>query len=137
MSHSTAWHPDGWAYDRTGPRVLVALPLLAAASAALVFQSRGGWLILGVLLWGAAVGIQESTMRAVVTDLVGSAHRATAYGVYAAAAGAVAAFGGTLTGLLYDISRTVLISVIVAVQALALLLFRYATLMNAASHSDC
>lgn len=51
----------GWAYDRTGPRVLIVLPILAIAIPVLAFTTNTWWVIAGALLWGAAVGIQEST----------------------------------------------------------------------------
>lgn len=114
----------GWAYDRIGARVLVVLPILGAAIPVLAFGNALPWIITGALLWGAAVGIQESTMRAVVADLVGPERRATAYGMYAALIGVAAALGGTITGVLYEVSIPALIGVVVAVQAAALLLLR-------------
>lgn len=114
----------GWAYDRIGARVLVALPVLAAAVPVLAFRNALAWCVVGALVWGAAVGIQESTMRAVVADLVGPDRRATAYGIYAAASGVAAALGGTITGLLYEVSIPALIGVVVAIQAAALILLR-------------
>ncbi|QLY28592.1 MFS transporter [Nocardia huaxiensis] len=116
---------SGWVYDRSGARVLAALPLLSALAAVFVFVAGDGWMIAGVLLWGAAVGVQESTMRAVVADLVGPQRRATAYGVYAAAGGVALAAGGALTGLLYDVSIPVLVLTLLAMQAAALGLFAW------------
>ncbi len=110
----------GWAYDRRGARVLGALPALAALVPVLAFSSHLVWVVAGALVWGAAVGIQESTLRAVVADLVEPARRATAYGVYAAVIGVAAAGGGALTGLLYSQSVTALIAVVVGVQCGAL-----------------
>jgi len=65
---------------------------------------------------GAAVGIQESTLRAVVADLVAPPRRATAYGVYAAVIGVATAAGGALTGLLYAHSVSLLVAVVIAIQ---------------------
>lgn len=110
----------GWAYDRIGPRVLIVLPIIAAAIPAVAFTDHTGWVIAGAVLWGAALGIQESTLRAVVADLVPPQRRATAYGLYAAVLGVATAAGGTLTGLLYEHSITALIAVVIAVQILAL-----------------
>ena len=110
----------GWAYDRVGGRVLAVLPALGAAVPVLAFSARLGPVVAGALVWGAAVGIQESTLRAVVADLVEPGHRATAYGVYAAVIGVATAVGGALTGLLYERSVPLLISVVVAIQILAM-----------------
>lgn len=110
----------GWAYDRIGAKVLVVLPLLGAAIPALAFTESIAAVIGGALLWGAAVGVQESTLRAVVADLVTPGRRATAYGIYAAILGAATALGGVLTGYLYEVSVGALVTTIAAVQLVAL-----------------
>ncbi|MFE2493086.1 MFS transporter [Streptomyces scopuliridis] len=112
----------GWAYDRIGPRVLTVLPFLAMAMVVLAFTDTTGLVIGGVLLWGAAMGVQESTLRATVADLVPPGRRATAYGLFAAVIGSAMLLGGVLAGALYAYSIPVLIGVTVAVQVLALVL---------------
>ncbi|MGW3951228.1 MFS transporter [Streptomyces sp. NPDC004752] len=112
----------GWLYDRHGPRVLVALPVLAVAVAALAFADTVTLAAAGSLVWGAAMGIQESTLRATVADLVPSGRRATAYGIFAGVVGAASLAGGALTGGLYGYSVPVLISAVVVIQVLALAL---------------
>ncbi|MEW2301452.1 MFS transporter [Streptomyces sp. NPDC006655] len=135
---STAWVPvlyaaamavdavaalaTGWLYDRYGPRVLVALPVLTAGVVALAFTDTVAVAVAGSLVWGAATGIQESTLRATVADLVPSGRRATAYGLFAGVVGAASLAGGALTGGLYGYSIPVLITVVVAIQVLALVL---------------
>jgi MFS family permease len=86
----------------------------------LAFSDSIAWVVAGAVVWGAAVGIQESTLRAVVADLVEPARRATAYGVYAAVIGTTAAAGGALTGLLYSRSVALLIAVVIGVQLAAM-----------------
>ncbi|GAB1340505.1 MFS transporter [Streptomyces sp. E-15] len=112
----------GWLYDRIGPRVLVALPVLTAAVAALGFRDTVPIAVAGSLVWGAAMGIQESTLRATVADLVPSGRRATAYGLFAGVVGVASLAGGALIGGLYGYSIPVLVTVVVAVQALAVVL---------------
>ncbi|MFC9460041.1 MFS transporter [Streptomyces sp. NPDC056983] len=112
----------GWVYDRVGPRVLIVLPVLSAAVPALAFTDSLAPVVLGALVWGAATGVQESTLRAVVADLVAPGRRATAYGVFAAVVGVAAFAGGALTGVLYDTSIPWLIVVVAAIQAAAVLL---------------
>ncbi|MFI8489400.1 MFS transporter [Streptomyces rubrogriseus] len=112
----------GWLYDRHGPRVLIALPVLSAGVAALAFTDTVVIAMAGSLVWGAAVGIQESTLRATVADLVPRGRRATAYGLFAGVVGAASLAGGALTGGLYGYSIPVLITVVVAIQVLALVL---------------
>jgi MFS family permease len=135
---STAWVPvlyaaamavdavaalaTGWLYDRLGPRVLIALPVLTAGVVALAFTDTVAVAVLGSLVWGAAMGIQESTLRATVADLVPGPRRATAYGLFAGVVGAASLAGGALTGGLYDYSIPLLIAVVVAIQLLAVAL---------------
>ncbi len=112
----------GWLYDRVGAVSLVSLPVLAAATPLLAFTSSTTLAVTGALVWGAAVGIQESTLRATVADLVPVGRRATAYGVFAGVLGTAALLGGTLTGALYDYSISVLIWVVLGIQTAAVLL---------------
>lgn len=112
----------GWLYDRFGPSVLVGLPLLTAGVAALAFTDTVAVAVAGSLVWGAAMGIQESTLRATVADLVPSGRRATAYGLFAGVVGTASLAGGALTGGLYSYSIPLLITVVAAIQVVALVL---------------
>jgi MFS family permease len=113
----------GWAYDRFGPRVLFALPIVAATVPLFGLADSLAAVIVGSLLWGITLGVQESTLRATVADLVGSERRSTAYGVFAAIIGVATLAGGALSGALYDVSIPALVVVTIVVQAVALLLF--------------
>ena len=112
----------GWLYDRWNARVLLVLPLLVAAVPALAFSD--GLLVAGagILLWGAAVGVQDSTVKALVADLVPAARRATAYGWFAAVQGAAAVAGGAMAGALYAHSVPALVTAVAATQLVALTL---------------
>ncbi len=111
---------SGWAYDRVGAKTLVVLPILSALIPAVAFSDQVWLVVAGALLWGAAVGIQESTLRAVVADLVAPPRRATAYGVFATALGAATAAGGALTGWLYDTSIPALVATVAVIQLAAI-----------------
>jgi MFS family permease len=110
----------GEIYHRFGPRVLVGLPLLVACVPALAFGSSLTLAVLGILLWGAATGVQDSTVKALVADLVVRERRATAYGVFAALQGAGALVGGIAAGALYSHSVSWLVTAIIASQVVAL-----------------
>jgi MFS family permease len=107
---------SGQLYDRWGARVLYALPALAATTPALALSGSGAAIITGTLLWGAATGVQDSTVKALVADLVPAPRRATAYGVFAAVQGVAALAGGLLAGALYEHSLTVLAVVLAGAQ---------------------
>ncbi len=112
----------GEVYDRLGPRVLLTLPVLVAAVPALAFSDTLAAVVVGVLLWGAAGGIQDSTVKALVADLVPRDRRATAYGIFAGVQGAGALIGGLVAGALYQHSLPALVATVAAAQLLALLL---------------
>jgi MFS family permease len=112
----------GFAYDRVGGGTLLVLPVVVAAVPALVFTDHAGVAVGGVLLWGAATGVQDSTVKALVADLVPVTRLATAYGAFAAFQAVAALAGGGLAGWLYDGHRGALVGGVVAAQAVALVL---------------
>lgn len=110
----------GFSYDRIGARVLYPLPLLVAAVPALVFTDSLAAVLVGVALWGLATGVQDSTVKALVADLVPKQSLATAYGVFAAAQGGAALLGGVLAGALYADHLGVLVGVVAVLQVVSL-----------------
>jgi len=110
----------GWIYDRVKGRALLGLPFLVAAIPALAFANAPAAALTGVMLWGAATGVQDSTVKALVADLVPSPNRATAYGAFAAVQGATAIAGGIMAGALYDYSVPLLVVAVAGTQVVAL-----------------
>ncbi|MBM0123546.1 MFS transporter [Pimelobacter simplex] len=112
----------GGMFDRWGGRVLLGVPVLVAVVPLCVFTDRL-WLVLGgVVVWGAACGVQDSTIKAYVADLVPAGRRATAYGVFAAVQGIGALVGGAVAGALVDRHTTLLAVVIGGLQVVAAVL---------------
>lgn len=70
----------GRLYDRRGLAVLASVPLLTVASLAL-FSESGPLAWMWAAVWGGILGLQESTLRAAVGDLV-KTRRAAAYGIF-------------------------------------------------------
>ncbi|WP_235347260.1 MFS transporter [Arthrobacter sp. SPG23] len=112
---------SGYGYDRAGGAVLLVLPVLVALIPVLAFSPTMGPVLAGVLVWGAATGIQDSTVKALVADLVVPARQGTAYGIFAAFEGGGALAGGALYGALYS-SRPALIAAVAALQLVAIVL---------------
>lgn len=110
----------GWLHDRSRGRVLLGLPVMVALVPALAFSNSTVVALAGVLVWGAAGGVQDSTVKALVAELVPAARRATGYGMFAAVQGAAAVAGGALAGALYSTSIPALVVVIAVLQVLAL-----------------
>ncbi|GAA1782317.1 MFS transporter [Nostocoides veronense] len=86
----------GWVYDRRGNAVLYAVPLLVALVPPLALGGSLPLALAGVAVWGAAFGVQDSTIKALVAALVPPGRLASAYGVFAAIQGAMAIVGGGL-----------------------------------------
>ena len=114
---------SGWLFDRVGLRVLLVLPVLAAAVPWLGFSNNTALAVAGVLVWGAAMGVQESTMRAGVAGLAPAARRGSAYGMFTACYGLAWLAGSFLIGLLYEESIFALAATVTVVQAAALVIF--------------
>jgi MFS family permease len=107
----------GHLYDRYGLRMLLALPLLSLPSAPLFFLGQGTEaLFLAALLWGGAMGLQESLMRSAVATLTPEARRGTAYGLFDTAYGAAWMLGSLAMGFLYGIDPGYLVDFAVLLQ---------------------
>ncbi|HET6876181.1 MAG TPA: MFS transporter [Jatrophihabitans sp.] len=114
---------SGAVYDRIGLRGLIVLPLLGAVIPFWSFSTSVPLVWLGAALWGALMGVHESTMRAAVADLVPRERRGVGYGTFTAIYGLAWLAGAALIGVLYDVSIDTAITFTVAVQAVALLAF--------------
>jgi MFS family permease len=114
---------SGAVYDRIGLRGLLVLPVLGALVPFWSFSTSVPLVWAGAALWGALMGVHESTMRAAVADLVPRERRGVGYGTFTAIYGLAWLAGAALIGILYDVSIDVAITFTVAVQAVALLTF--------------
>jgi MFS family permease len=109
----------GWVYDRAGPRVLLVVPV-AASAAAIAFTDDASLIWVGVAIWGVVNGVLDSTVKAVVTDLVDRDSRAVAFGWLALVRGIGLLLAGAVLGLSYDHSITLVVWIIVTANAAAL-----------------
>ena len=111
----------GWFFDRYGLKVLYALPLLTLPTLPLLFLSVNPlWIWIGAVLWGAALGVQESTMRAGVATLTPEGLRGTAYGLFDTAFGAAWFVGSVMLGALYELGAVWLVAAALILQLAAL-----------------
>jgi len=109
----------GRLYDDRGPVVLLAVPVAAAASA-LAFGTSVALIWVGVAVWGMVNGVLDSTVKAVVTELVPVTRRAVAFGWLALVRGLGLLVAGGVLGAAYDHSRTLAIVLVLVANAVAL-----------------
>ena len=121
----------GRVYDRWGLRGLLTVPLLAAVVPFLSFTTSTALVWIGAAVWGVALGVHESTMRAAVGDLVAPERRGAGYGTFTAVYGLAWLAGSATIGALYDVSVTAATVFVVAIQLAAMV--AYAVLLRVVS----
>lgn len=115
----------GKIFDRVGLSTVALGTLFSLFFAPLVFL--GGWQmsLLGMILWGIGMGMQESVMRAAIAQFAPSEKRGSAYGVFNMGYGLFWFLGSALMGFLYDVSVMYLVIFSVSLQLISVIvLFR-------------
>lgn len=107
-------------YDRHGLKAVMVLIAISAWFAPLVFLGGRTMLIAGMVLWGIGMGALESTIRAVVADLVHRDRRGTGYGVFNAGFGIAWFVGSALMGIFYEQSLLAVAAFSVVFQLMSL-----------------
>jgi MFS family permease len=115
----------GKAYDRRGIGVLFLLPILGACVPVLAFSFGYPGALLGTILWGAAMGVQETVLRAAVADYTHISKRGTAYGILNTVYGAAWFAGSVTMGVLYEFNISLLIVFVAIMQAGGFVIFHH------------
>lgn len=120
----------GKLYDKKGMIVLIIS--IACSSFFPFFTFLGGfnWAIVGIVLWGIGMGVQESLVRAMLAQLVGTEKRGTGYGIFYFWYGIAWLAGSALIGYMYDYSIPVLILISFLLQMASLPFFYKAKKLN-------
>lgn len=113
----------GRLFDRYGFSVLIALTVVSAAFAPLVFYGGFWTALLGAAIWGLGIGVHESIIPAAVAPMVSSRRRASAFGLFTGAYGVAWFLGSAVIGFLYDRSLAALVTFCVAMQLIAVPLY--------------
>jgi MFS family permease len=110
----------GRLFDRVGVVSLIAGVTLLAAANPLVFLGGFRMALAGMLCWGAGAGAINSSLRAEIAQLVPTARRGTAYGVFNTAYGILWFLGSAAAGLLYGQSVLAVVIFTVVLEAAAI-----------------
>jgi predicted MFS family arabinose efflux permease len=106
--------------DRIGLPILLGAFAVPAFFAPLVFLRDAKLELAGMVLWGIGMGAQDSCLKAVLSAVVPSEKRSTAFGVFDTGFGVAWFVGSAIMGLLYDKSILALVVFSVTLQILAL-----------------
>jgi len=110
----------GKTYDRIGLISLLAVPLLTLPIPFLAFSSSYSLVLMGMVLWGVVMGIQETIMRAAIADLTPIERRGFAYGIFNTVYGAGLFLGAALMGPFYELSINYLILFVVVMELISI-----------------
>ena len=109
----------GKAYDRHGLTVLLAVPAIGIAIPLFAFSASFIPALLGAVLWGASMGLQETVLRAAVADFTPAPRRGFAYGIFNTAYGAAWFAGSVVLGALYTLGTMYAAAFMILMQAAA------------------
>jgi len=113
----------GKTYDKIGLISLLAVPFLTLPIPFLAFSYSYSLVLIGIVLWGVVMGIQETIMRAAIADLTPIERRGFAYGIFHTVYGASLFLGAALMGLFYEHSINHLILFVVVMELISMPLF--------------
>lgn len=115
----------GKLYDKRGLLTLLAIPIGSIIIPFFVFLGGYYGSIIGIILWGAVMGIHETIMRASIADMISIKRRAFAYGIFNTIYGLAFLIGGAIMGLIYKFSINYLIVFMVLIELVSIAIFIY------------
>src|SRR5438874_11388481 len=110
----------GRLFDRIGFTIVFIAFLVGAVFAPLVFLGQFWMALIGMAVWGIAMGAQNSLLKAVLTGVMRASKRSTGFGLFYTCFGIAWFLGSATMGFLYDrsIIALVLFSVVLQLGAL-------------------
>lgn len=110
----------GRAYDKYGMRVLFLVPAVGILIPLVAFSPLYAAALMGAVLWGASMGMQETVLRAAVADLTPPGGRGFAFGIFNTIYGGAWFAGSVIIGALYMAGIPYAAVFIILVQSAAL-----------------
>ncbi len=104
VAYAASAYPAGVWSDRAGRRVvlLAGVGVLVLADVVLATASNVWVVMVGVVLWGAHMGLTQGLLATMVTDTAPDALRGTAFGAFNLVSGVAMLGASVLAGLLWD-----------------------------------
>jgi predicted MFS family arabinose efflux permease len=113
----------GKAYDKIGLKTILTIPMLTLPIPFFAFSQSYGTVLIGVILWGAVMGIHETIMRAAIADLIPIERRGSAYGIFNTVYGLSWLIGATLMGFMYEFKPQAIIVFVVVMELISIPVF--------------
>lgn len=102
LVYASLAYPFGNWSDRVSHTKMLAGSLLVLAVAHALLAYGGGWIWLGIALWGLHMAMSQGVLSAMVADVAPAALRGTAFGVFNLATGLTLLAASVLAGQLWD-----------------------------------
>ncbi len=115
----------GRLYDKVGFKSLLLIPILAILTTPFVFSFGYTLAVIGMVLWGIVLGIQDTVLRASIADLIPPSSRGKAYGLFNIFYGTAWLAGSTIMGALYDVSISYVVVFSIVLEALSIPFMAY------------
>ena len=109
----------GRLFDRFGVPTVAFCLGGSAFFAPFVFLGGTTLALMGMVLWGISMGVQDSVLKAILSGVVGPEKRGTAFGVFDTGFGIAWFIGSAVMGLLYEVSIPSLVTFSIVLQLLA------------------
>jgi Major Facilitator Superfamily. len=109
--------------EKGGLLLLAVIPLFTIAVPLLGFSSSKPFAIAAAIAWGIVMGTHETIMKSAIADITPMKKRGTGYGIFNTAYGLAVFAGSSIMGILYDKSITWTVSLAVAAELIALVIF--------------
>lgn len=103
-------------YDRSGIRSLIIIPFMSLLVPVLSLSFRSTAVLTGMIALGGVIGVQDTVMRAVITDMIPSERIGTAFGMFGLVYGLGWFSGSAVMGFLYGLSLVYLFMFVIAVE---------------------
>ena len=94
--------PLGRLFDKFGAHVSLLAFVISASAAPLVFPGTFGFALIGMIFWGIGMSAQGALFQAMLTGVIPSQKRSTAFGLFDTGFGIAWFFGSVTMGFLYD-----------------------------------
>lgn len=110
----------GRLFDRFGRPILIIVVFLSALFAPFVFLGGFALALIGMVLWGLGIALQDALLKAMLSGVVSAGRRGTAFGLFDTGFGFAWFIGSAAMGILYEHSIPALVVFSVALQLAAI-----------------